>query len=67
MEKIPVIIDCDPGHDDAIALTMALASEKLEVLGVTLVGGNQTLEKITKNCLTVLDYIGKEVPVAVGA
>ena len=41
MEKIPVIIDCDPGHDDAIALTMALASEKLEVLGVTLVGATR--------------------------
>ena len=42
-EPIPILLDCDPGHDDAIALLLALASPELELLGVTPVGGNQTL------------------------
>ena len=41
----PILFDCDPGHDDAIALLLALASPELELLGVTTVAGNQTLEK----------------------
>ena len=45
--SVPIILDCDPGHDDAIALLLALASPELEVLGVTTVHGNQTLEKTT--------------------
>ena len=40
----PILIDCDPGHDYAIALLLALASPELEILGVTTVAGNQTLE-----------------------
>jgi pyrimidine-specific ribonucleoside hydrolase len=67
MRKIPVIMDCDPGHDDAIALIMAFASEKLEVRAVTTSAGNQTPEKTLNNALRVLDYIGVEVPVAQGA
>ena len=42
---VPVLIDCDPGHDDAIALLLALASPELDVLGVTTVCGNSTLEQ----------------------
>jgi inosine-uridine nucleoside N-ribohydrolase len=65
---IPVIIDCDPGHDDAIALLLALASPEVEVVGVTTVHGNQTLDKTTDNALRVLALVGREdVPVAVGA
>ena len=65
---IPVIIDCDPGHDDAIALLLALASPELEVIGITTVAGNVTLEKTTKNALKVLELAGRtEVPVAAGA
>ena len=65
---IPVFIDCDPGHDDAIALLLALASPELELLGVTTVSGNQTLEKTTANALKVLEYVEREdVPVAAGA
>jgi len=45
MKKIPVIIDCDPGHDDAIALILAFASEELDVKAVTVVAGNQTADK----------------------
>lgn len=64
----PVIIDCDPGHDDAIALMLAVASPELEVLGVTTVAGNTTLDKTTRNALTVLDLAGRpDIPVAAGA
>lgn len=63
----PVIIDCDPGHDDAIALLMAFASDKIEVKGVTIVGGNQTLEKTLNNALKVLSFAGIDVEVAAGA
>jgi inosine-uridine nucleoside N-ribohydrolase len=63
-----VILDCDPGHDDAIALLLALASPELELIGVTTVSGNQTLEKTTANAIRVLDHIGRDdVPVAAGA
>ena len=64
----PVILDCDPGHDDAIALLLALASPELDLLGVTIVHGNQTLAKTTANALRVLDLVGRaDVPVARGA
>ncbi len=66
-KRIPVIIDCDPGLDDVIALIMAFASEKLDVKGVTVVAGNQTLKKVGDNALKVLSYIGVNVPVAVGS
>ena len=64
----PVLIDCDPGHDDAVALLLALASPELELVGVTTTHGNQTLEKTTANVLRVLEFVGREdVPVAAGA
>jgi inosine-uridine nucleoside N-ribohydrolase len=64
----PILIDCDPGHDDAIALLLALASPELELLGVTTVSGNQTLEKTTVNALKVLELAGRaDVDVAMGA
>jgi inosine-uridine nucleoside N-ribohydrolase len=67
-EPVPAIIDCDPGHDDAIALLLALASPELELLAVTTVHGNQTLEKTTANALRVLELAGRsDVPVAKGA
>ena len=63
-----MIHDCDPGHDDALALMLALGSPELEVLGVTTVSGNQTLEKTTANAIRVLDHLGCEhLPVAPGA
>jgi inosine-uridine nucleoside N-ribohydrolase len=63
-----VILDCDPGHDDAIALLLALASPEIELLGVTTTYGNQTLEKTTANALRVLELAGRsDVPVAAGA
>ena len=66
--RTPIILDCDPGHDDAIALLLALASPELEVLGVTTVHGNQTLEKTTANALRVLDLARRaDISVAAGA
>jgi inosine-uridine nucleoside N-ribohydrolase len=63
-----IILDCDPGHDDAIALLLALASPEVELLGVTTVAGNQTLEKTTANAIRVLEFAGRtEIPVAAGA
>lgn len=65
---VPVLIDCDPGVDDAIALLLALASPELDVLGVTAVAGNQTLERTTANALRVVELAGRaDVPVAAGA
>lgn len=62
------MVDCDPGHDDAIALLLALASAEVELLGVTTTYGNQTLEKTTANALRVLELAGRtDVPVAAGA
>lgn len=64
----PIIIDCDPGHDDAAALLLALASDEVQLLGVTTVAGNQTLAKTTANAIRVLDCAGRaDVPVTVGA
>ncbi|WP_342563002.1 nucleoside hydrolase [Paenibacillus sp. FSL R7-0345] len=64
----PIIIDCDPGHDDAIAILLALAHpEELEIRGITTVGGNQILDKITDNALKVLSFVDADIPVAKGA
>lgn len=67
MKKIPVILDCDPGHDDAIAIILACASDTLDVKAITTVGGNQTVAKTTNNALRVLTFIGRDIPVARGA
>ena len=64
----PIILDCDPGHDDAIALLLALASPEVNLLGVTTVAGNTTLENTTLNALKVLELSDhREIPVAAGA
>jgi inosine-uridine nucleoside N-ribohydrolase len=63
-----IILDCDPGHDDAIAILLALASPEVRLLGITTVAGNQTLSKTTANAIRVLDHLGRaDVPVAAGA
>jgi purine nucleosidase/pyrimidine-specific ribonucleoside hydrolase len=62
-----IILDCDPGHDDAIALLLALGSPEVELVGVTTVAGNQTIEKTTANALRVLEFAGRAIPVARGA
>src|SRR6185436_16740418 len=56
-----------PGHDDAIAILLALASPEVEVLGITSVSGNQTLEKTTANALKILEFVDRtDIPVHVG-
>jgi inosine-uridine nucleoside N-ribohydrolase len=63
-----LIIDCDPGHDDAIAILLALASPELDVRGVTTVAGNQTIDWTTRNALHILQFAGREdIGVAQGA
>ena len=67
MNRIPILMDCDPGHDDAIAIILALSSEKLNVLGITTACGNQTIEKTTKNAQGICEFLGRrDVPVAQG-
>lgn len=62
-----IILDTDPGHDDAVALLLALASPEVEILGVTTVSGNQTLEKTTTNALKILEFVDRtDVRVHVG-
>lgn len=68
MQKRNIIIDCDPGHDDLMAILLAYANdERLNILGVTTVAGNQTLEKVTNNVRKVYTYLGISTPVASGA
>ncbi|MER0109166.1 pyrimidine-specific ribonucleoside hydrolase RihA [Aeromonas dhakensis] len=65
---LPVILDCDPGHDDAIALILALASPELKVLAVTTSAGNQTPDKTLNNALRILTLLGRDdISVAAGA
>lgn len=67
-DRIPIILDCDPGHDDAVAIMLALGSPRIDVLGITTVGGNQTLAKVTRNAQSVLEVCKRpDVPVYTGA
>jgi len=68
MNLRPIILDCDPGHDDALAITLTLARPELELLGITTVGGNSPLANTTRNALRVLALLDRnDVPVAAGA
>ena len=68
MSPTPIILDVDPGHDDAVAIMLACGAPELELLGVTTVAGNVPLEKTTRNALRVLSLVGRPgVPVAAGA
>lgn len=62
-----IILDCDPGHDDAMAILLALGNPNVELLAVTTVVGNQTLEKVTHNARAILEFAGaKHIPIAAG-
>ena len=62
-----IILDCDPGHDDAIAMLLAHANPEIELLAVTTVGGNQTLAKVTNNARRIATVYGMQgVPIAAG-
>jgi pyrimidine-specific ribonucleoside hydrolase len=68
MTKRNIIIDCDPGHDDVMAILLALAHrDKFNILGITTVAGNQTLPKVTNNMRRLFTYLGMGVPTACGA
>lgn len=64
---IPVILDCDPGTDDAIALLLALASPELALLGVTVAGGNVGLDRTLRNARALVALARSSVPVFAGA
>jgi inosine-uridine nucleoside N-ribohydrolase len=62
-----VVLDCDPGHDDAMAILLAAASPAIDLEAITTVAGNQTLEKVTLNARRVCTVAGIEtVPIAAG-
>jgi purine nucleosidase len=61
-----IILDCDPGIDDALAIVYAAGSPELELLGITTVAGNVSLDKTTSNALRVCEFIGAVVPVTPG-
>lgn len=62
-----IILDCDPGHDDAIAILLAHGNPEIELLAITTVVGNQTLDKVTRNALAVARIAGMTgVPIAAG-
>ena len=63
----PIIIDCDPGTDDAIALWLALASPEIALQAITVVGGNVGIERTLANALALVALAGAEVPVHAGA
>lgn len=65
MEKI--ILDCDPGHDDAIAILLAAGNPDIDLLAITTVSGNQTLGKVTRNAMAVCAAGGITVPIAAGS
>lgn len=65
--KIPIIIDCDPGWDDTIAIIMALSNDKLDVKAITCVAGNISVEKTTENAKKVLNFMKSNVILASGA
>jgi inosine-uridine nucleoside N-ribohydrolase len=65
---VPIVLDCDVGHDDAIAILLALASPEVELLAVTAVSGNAPLHHTFANAIRVLDHVGRpDIPVAAGA
>ena len=67
MSRQKVFLDCDPGHDDAINILLAGSSPELELMGISVVAGNQTIEKTTLNALKVCQHLGLDVPVAAGS
>lgn len=67
MKKEKIILDCDPGHDDAVAILLAGRNPEIELLAITVVAGNQTLDKTSSNALKICSEVGiKDVPIAAG-
>lgn len=66
MSKIPVLIDCDPGHDDAVMLMLAVGSGRFAIKAVTTSAGNQTQAKTLTNALKIIELMGVDIPVYKG-
>ena len=66
MNKRKIILDCDPGHDDAVAIILAAKNPNLELLGITVVAGNQTLENTQRNALRLVQHLDLNIPVYAG-
>jgi inosine-uridine nucleoside N-ribohydrolase len=64
---LPLVLDCDPGTDDALALFLALASPELHVLAITVAGGNAGLDHTLPNALALRSLTGSDIPVYAGA
>ena len=64
MINTKILIDCDPGHDDAVAILFA--ARHLNLVGVTSVYGNNTVENTTRNALAIIELAGIDVPLAMG-
>ena len=64
--KRNIILDCDPGHDDAVAILLAGKNPNINLLGISVVAGNQTIEKTARNALNVATYLGINVPICIG-
>lgn len=67
MKPTPIILDCDPGHDDAMAILLSLFNPAIDLLGITTVSGNGEIEKVTHNALRICALAGVKIPVAQGA
>lgn len=63
MNKKKVILDCDPGSDDAVAIMLALYAEEIDLLAITTVNGNRIVPKTTENALRVIQFMQASVPV----
>ncbi len=67
MKKIPIMIDCDPGIDDVLAIVLAMAKEELDIKAITTVCGNVSGEKTTRNAKLLLNAMGSDIPLAKGS
>jgi pyrimidine-specific ribonucleoside hydrolase len=67
VKKTPVIIDCDPGNDDAVALVLAFSAAEFDIKAVTVCAGNAGLEDVFQNARKILGLLGQRVPLAAGA
>ena len=63
MKKLPILIDCDPGHDDAVMLMLAIGSNLFDIKAITTSAGNQTQEKTLTNALKIINLLGVDLPV----
>jgi purine nucleosidase/pyrimidine-specific ribonucleoside hydrolase len=67
MKPIPLILDCDPGHDDALAIILAAKNPALKLIGITTVSGNGGIAKVTLNARRIATMVNLHVPIAEGA